>query len=38
MFYKLYYEKINDEKNDLVNKKNLDLICRIFKLFFMLFF
>lgn len=21
MFYKLYYEKINDEKNDLVNKK-----------------
>lgn len=37
MFYKLYYEKINDEKNDLVNKK-LDLICRIFKLFFMLFF
>lgn len=22
MFYKLYYEKINDEKNDLVNKKN----------------
>lgn len=22
MFYKLHYEKINDEKNDLVNKKN----------------
>lgn len=22
MFYKLYYEKINDEKNDFVNKKN----------------
>lgn len=21
MFYKLHYEKINDEKNDLVNKK-----------------
>lgn len=21
MFYKLLYEKINDEKNDLVNKK-----------------
>lgn len=22
MFYKLHYEKINDEINDLVNKKN----------------
>lgn len=22
MFYKLHYEKINYEKNDLVNKKN----------------
>lgn len=22
MFYKLHYEKINDEKNDLVNKRN----------------
>lgn len=22
MFYKLHYEKINDEKIDLVNKKN----------------
>lgn len=36
MFYKLHYEKINDEKNDLVNKKP-DLICRISKSFFMLF-
>lgn len=22
MFYKLHYEKINNERNDLVNKKN----------------
>lgn len=36
MFYKLHYEKINDEKNDLVNK-NPDFICRISKSFFMLF-
>lgn len=26
MFYKLHYEKINDEKNDLVNKKTLYVI------------
>lgn len=37
MFYKLHYEKINNEKNDLVLKKNPDLICRISKSFSMLF-